>query len=245
MQSPSLISLRKCATRLTESGDPIKNPALGRYVKKHGLSRGTGPRRAVLVDFAEVSQHRKDNFTREWAAQGNKKSNPAPNPAVKPKLKEVKLDKTSAQSAPAKEPIKIDRVREAKAMREESLAYQEKLNLEQRLGNIIYLDQAESGLVMAVDVVRDKTQGPGASDFADFLISEFKLPSALKREILRAVKNYGTELQTAFSESCASLISSLTNDDLNDVIERHEAMANLAFTMRAKTNTAAESAAQA
>ena len=237
MQSKKLISIRECAQRLTKAKDAIKNPALGRYVKKHNLKRGTGPRRAILVDFDEVKKHREENFTREWMSGSKKKTKTAASKkSQKPKLSAVPDQPESAKVE------KIDRARAAKTMREEALAQQELLNLEERLGNVIYLDQTEAGLALAVDSVRDCTQGAGASDFADLLISKFKLPSAVKREILAEIKLYGTELQTSLSDSFAAMISNLTSDDLNDVRKRHDALTDLAFTLRAQV---IEQAAQA
>ena len=229
MQSKDLISIRECAQRLTDAQDPIKNPALGRYIKKHNLKRGTGPRRAVLVNFDEVKKHREENFTREWMSGSKKKTS-----AAKIKPKKATNKKSSTPDKPDDNVVKIDRAREAKTMREEALAKQELLNLEERLGNVIYLDQTEAGLALAVDAVRDRTQGAGASDFADLLISKFKLPSAVKREILAEIKIYGTDLQTSLSDSFAALISNLTSDDMNDVRNRHDALTDLAFTLRSK-----------
>jgi hypothetical protein len=229
MTDLELISIERCAERLTAGGDQISRSALSRYVKNHGLVEKRRGREA-LVNFAKVRSHRANNFQRKVmrgeeliadvapAAQaGSAASEAAASPvlpglaepgeadAARPADTDGQPDETEGDgdNVAALDPRR--RTHEAKAFREE-------METAAVLGRTVPVDEVTAGMADAIAAMRQLAKAT-LRDAADRAAAELGV-DATKIPLLRQhFQTYVRGVEERFAQECAKLERACSQSD--------------------------------
>ncbi|WP_270375576.1 hypothetical protein [Marinicauda sp. Alg238-R41] len=227
MTDLELISIERCAERLTAGGDQISRSALSRYVKNHGLVEKRRGREA-LVNFAKVRSHRANNFQRKVmrgeeltadvppAAQATGTASEADSSPVLPGLGEPgdvdadkpaetdgQPDQADADNVAALDPRR--RTHEAKAFREE-------METAAVLGRTVPVDEVTAGMADAIAAMRQLAKAT-LRDAADRAAAELGV-EATKIPLLRQhFQTYVRGVEERFAQECAKLERACSQSD--------------------------------
>lgn len=210
-----LVAIAKAAELLTEAGDPVSRAGLSQYCRDHGL-KGEKSGRAVLVDFEEVQEHRRLNFTRE-VMSGRKVEAVAP-PAP---VAEV------VQIPPKDDPQRgLKQVQLRQALREEAIA-------EGRLAEIAEVD---AGAAEAVAELRAAFVAARAQ-IAEELAAELGLAPDKVRVLRAGLKRYDRVGQERFATRMGRALAT-GNETTGEAVARLKELTAHSVRIRAKGQTA-------
>lgn len=226
-----LLSIAKCAERLTRAGDQVTRSSLSRYVKNHGLMRDRKGREA-LVSFAEVRAHRKANPMRT-VMRGedlNAAPPPGPTPAPAAPLFDAPPPDQAAPKAPAAAPRSqpgLDGAGEGAAVvepqdpdedggdpkvtpinprlrREEALARKIEREELEELGRLVPVEEVTAGLADALAAMRQHAKA-NLRDAAARAAAELGLEASKIPALRRCMQAYHRTVEERFADEMAKL----------------------------------------
>lgn len=214
------VSVAECARLLVAAGDPIERSALSRYCDEHGLKSG-GTKTRPLVSFSAVKAHRESNGMRTIMRGQGLSSDPASSePATTPN--DSSKGKVVDMAAKRNDPVY--REREAKAAMAE-------LDLEQRRGSVVLIDDVTAGIGDSWSALRAaETAELGLA--VDSLAAELKVNDDAKRLIRVALKTYSRKVQARFHEESVRVARDLGTGSLSRTRELLERLAAISHRVR-------------
>lgn len=213
------VSVAECARLLVAAGDPIERSALSRYCDEHGLKSG-GTKTRPLVSFSAVKAHRESNGMRTiMRGEGLSQEPTQASSAAPPEPGNGKLvDLAAKRNDP------VYREREAKAAMAE-------LDLEQRRGSVVLIDDVTAGIGDSWSALRAaETAELGLA--VDSLAAELKVNDDAKRLIRLALKTYSRKVQARFHEESVRVARDLGTGSLSRTRELLERLATISHRAR-------------
>lgn len=188
-----LMSVKDLAAKLTEEGDAVERSSLSRYITRHNLSHGKGPRGVTLCSYSRVRNHRRGNPDRE-------EKGGAP------------IAGGSAPAAQADGAGTVDRSFDARQRERDANAALKELELARELGLVVERAEVEAGMAaVAGGFVRKSNDA--ARDAADKLAAELKIPTRDVPATRLAFKRLVTTMRELLAEEFRRLAGELGDGD--------------------------------